>query len=197
MAERQASSGRVTWTLPNLLSLFRLLASPVLIALAGSGARGAFAVLLTCALLSDALDGWIARRWNLSSELGAKLDSLADNATYVAAFTGIFAFEAEALAPYWPELAALIACLALSTAAPILKFGRPGSYHLYLFKFAAVVQAVAILWLFYFGLSIALLYAAVGIGILACLEDIAATLLLKSPRSNLGSVFLLPGRAPE
>jgi cardiolipin synthase (CMP-forming) len=184
-------------SLPNLLSGFRLLAAPVLIALAFAEMRGAFAVLLTFALLSDALDGLIARRWNLVSEFGARLDSLADNATYAAAFLGMFAFEAEALAPYWPELAVFIAFLVLSTVAPLLKFGRPGSYHLLLFKCAAVVQALAVLALFYFGLNAALLYLAIGIGILACIEDIAATLLLIAPRSNLGSVFVLLGRVSE
>jgi len=177
--------------LPNLLSGFRLAAAPVLVGLALGGARGAFAGLLTVALLSDALDGWIARRWNLRTEFGARLDSAADTATYVAALVGVFAFEAAALAPHLPALYAFIAFLALSTLAPVLKFGRPGAYHLTLFKLTAVVQTVAILWLFYVDFNVPLFYLAMAVGILACLEDLAVTLLLEAPVADARSFFAL------
>jgi CDP-diacylglycerol--glycerol-3-phosphate 3-phosphatidyltransferase len=103
----------------------------------------------------------------------------------------VFAFESAAFAPHLPALYAFIALLALSTFAPVLKFGRPGSYHLYLFKLTAVVQAVAILWLFTVGFSVPLFYLAMGVGILACLEDLAVTLVLKVPVSDARSLFWL------
>ena len=69
------------WTLPNLLGLFRLAATPVLVALIllafpGSGLL-AF-VLFVPAALSDLFDGWLARARGQVTTLGAFLDLTAD-----------------------------------------------------------------------------------------------------------------------
>ncbi len=65
-------------TLPNLITLFRLLLVPLTIWLILAGAFGAAFVVFCIAGLSDAIDGYIARRFDLQSRLGAVLDPLAD-----------------------------------------------------------------------------------------------------------------------
>ena len=73
-------------TLPNLITLARLFAVPVVIALIGLGFwQGAFA-LFVAAGVSDAIDGFIARRFDLRSELGAYLDPAADKALLVSIY---------------------------------------------------------------------------------------------------------------
>lgn len=63
---------------PNALSLLRLaLVVPLLIALRVERMDIA-AILLVAALLTDLLDGAVARRWNLRTDLGRVLDPLAD-----------------------------------------------------------------------------------------------------------------------
>jgi CDP-diacylglycerol--glycerol-3-phosphate 3-phosphatidyltransferase len=63
---------------PNALSLLRLgIALPLLVALR-AGRLDVAALLLAVALLTDLLDGAVARRWNLRTELGRVLDPLAD-----------------------------------------------------------------------------------------------------------------------
>jgi CDP-diacylglycerol--glycerol-3-phosphate 3-phosphatidyltransferase/cardiolipin synthase len=69
------------WTIPNLLTLLRLLLIPVFVAifyLPMPWARPACAVVFTVAALTDWLDGWLARRWGQTSPLGAFLDPVAD-----------------------------------------------------------------------------------------------------------------------
>jgi cardiolipin synthase len=66
---------------PNILTLTRIAATPVIVALAASdGANGslAAAVLFAAAGLTDWLDGYLARRLNQMSKLGAMLDPIAD-----------------------------------------------------------------------------------------------------------------------
>ena len=69
------------WTLPNLLGLFRLLATPVLAALVlwpFPGAGLLALVLFVPTALSDQVDGWLARRRGQVTTLGAFLDLTAD-----------------------------------------------------------------------------------------------------------------------
>lgn len=69
------------WAAPNLLSLSRILAAPILYALVVSGGRFSFlaaALLFVLASITDTLDGEIARRRQLVSPLGVYLDTTAD-----------------------------------------------------------------------------------------------------------------------
>jgi cardiolipin synthase len=64
--------------LPNLLTTLRVLAAPVLAwALLTGNFALAFWIFLAAAL-TDALDGWIARRFQLTTPYGAVMDPLAD-----------------------------------------------------------------------------------------------------------------------
>src|SRR6058998_3491797 len=78
------------WTVPNLLSLLRLLGVPLFLWLAlGPQADGwAFAVLAFGGL-SDYADGKIARRFNQSSRLGAVLDPAADRLYILATISAL------------------------------------------------------------------------------------------------------------
>lgn len=72
-----------TWrvNLPNLISGFRIALVPVLIFLLrdpGPGASLAAAATFSVACWSDFLDGYVARRQGISTELGKFLDPLAD-----------------------------------------------------------------------------------------------------------------------
>ncbi|TBW36958.1 CDP-alcohol phosphatidyltransferase family protein [Siculibacillus lacustris] len=79
-------------TIPNMISLFRLVLVPVAIdALVAGRFDVAFWVFLIAGL-SDGVDGWIARCFDQRSELGAHLDPVADKALLVSIFVtlGIF-----------------------------------------------------------------------------------------------------------
>ena len=75
-------------TIPNFLSLFRLLLVPVYmtIYLNGSQPRDyiAAAVILAVSCLTDMIDGKIARKYNMGSKVGQLLDPIADKITQLA-----------------------------------------------------------------------------------------------------------------
>ena len=90
-------------TLPNVITLVRIALIPaVAYALATHAYRVALPVFLVAAL-SDAADGYIARRFGMTSRLGAALDPIADKLNMLAA-TVVLAWQG--LLPMW--LAALI-----------------------------------------------------------------------------------------
>jgi cardiolipin synthase len=73
-------------SLPNLITLGRILLVPIVVwAIASNQMEIAFAVFVVAGV-SDAVDGFLARRFNLRSELGALLDPLADKALLVSIF---------------------------------------------------------------------------------------------------------------
>ena len=69
------------WNIPNLLTLFRLFLIPVFILCFYSGADNArfwAAFVFWLAAITDALDGYLARRLQQSTPFGAFLDPVAD-----------------------------------------------------------------------------------------------------------------------
>lgn len=68
-------------TIPTALTLFRILLLPVMVIVFFApfhGANVAAAAIFVAAAITDWLDGWIARRWNMGSAFGEFLDPVAD-----------------------------------------------------------------------------------------------------------------------
>ncbi len=76
-------SGKV-WTIPNFMSMFRLLLVPFIIwAYVGLNNPTLTIILLAVSALTDVFDGVIARKFNMVSDLGKALDPFADKVTQV------------------------------------------------------------------------------------------------------------------
>lgn len=72
------------FTLPNILSILRLLMIPFIVWLAESGEYWwAFGMLLLSGA-TDVIDGWIARTFHLISNFGKAIDPIADKLTQIA-----------------------------------------------------------------------------------------------------------------
>src|SRR5688500_18484322 len=72
--------------LPNFICLVRIaLISPTIDSLYSGDYWTALALVFVCAV-SDGLDGWLAKRFNWTSQLGKMLDPLADKLLLVALF---------------------------------------------------------------------------------------------------------------
>lgn len=73
-------------SVPNFITIGRIVLTPAAIALIVERQWSAAFVLFAVAGLSDALDGWLARTYSLQSELGAILDPIADKALIVSMY---------------------------------------------------------------------------------------------------------------
>ena len=73
-------------TVPNLITIARLLGVPLIVWLMIADRFVEATVLFIVAAISDAADGFIAKRFNATSELGAYLDPIADKALLVSVF---------------------------------------------------------------------------------------------------------------
>ena len=73
-------------TIPNLITVVRLVLVPVAVDALLAGRHDVAFWVFLAAGVSDGIDGWIARRFDQRSELGAHLDPLADKALLVSIF---------------------------------------------------------------------------------------------------------------
>ncbi len=73
-------------TIPNLITIFRLILVPVVIVVIMQGRWSAAFILFVVAGVSDGVDGFIAKRFDMRSEFGAYIDPLADKALLVSIY---------------------------------------------------------------------------------------------------------------
>ena len=187
-----ASTARRAWRqVPNALSVGRIAAAPVLVALALYGQETAYAWLLLPALASDILDGLIARLFHLQSALGAKLDSYADLLVTLATLLGIWTFHPVVYLDHWPALAAFMGTGLLEYALAMLRYGRLSSFHTWSSKVAGTLLVVFVFVLFLDGFVPWLFYLAIGAAVLSSLEEYALLALLPAWRSNVRGLWVV------
>ena len=76
-------------SIPNLITLGRILLVPIVVWAIASGTMWIAFVLFVGAGVSDAVDGYLAKRFNMTTELGAYLDPLADKALIVSIYLSL------------------------------------------------------------------------------------------------------------
>ncbi len=179
----------IKWTIPNILSAYRLLTFPVLLIFALLHLEKLFATFLCINLLTDIADGYIARRFNMQTEVGAILDSTADFGTYILAIVGIYIFHYHLFTDNYLFIL-FIAVYVLSILVALLKYRRPVvGLHLYSAKIAGYAQGLFFLVLFTYGLQTALYYVAIGLGFYSLVEGIIINLHAKKAVLNAKTIW--------
>jgi len=173
---------------PNLLSAFRIACVPVLLLLAARGALTAFLVLFALGLLSDALDGPLARRLGQETAFGARLDQWGDFALWAAL----------PLAAWWlwPEIirreawyvALAVSCMLLPTAIAFLKYRAVPGYHTWSVKLGAIAMSIAVPLLLLFDIPWPFRVAAL-FQLVCAVDELGITLLSPECRNDVPSVF--------
>ncbi|MDF1833213.1 MAG: CDP-alcohol phosphatidyltransferase family protein [Porticoccaceae bacterium] len=174
--------------IPNGLSASRLVVVPVLLYLAYYGYGNAFLVLLAGSLLTDGLDGYLARRWNQTSEMGARLDSWGDLFTYMAMLLGLYLL--------WPDIFQqqkwffVLGCFTylVPTLTCLLKFHELPRYHTWSAKIAAILMAPAYYSLVLLDTSI-FFQGVIFFHIWVALEEVFITFTLNKNYYNVATVF--------
>ncbi|MFM7270137.1 MAG: CDP-alcohol phosphatidyltransferase family protein [Actinomycetes bacterium] len=168
-------------TVPNLISLVRLLCVPVFVWLLLGADRPLAAGLLLAVLgATDWVDGWIARRYDQGSAIGKVLDPVADRILLIAAAVVLLI---DGTVPWWVGLLVLareavisVAVLALAAAGArridvqwvgkagtlALMFALPGFLLVSITAGALHTVLVVVTWTFTVGGLLLSYWAAVG-----------------------------------
>jgi len=168
----------------NALTAARLVAAPTMIALAWAGERNMFLLALLVVFSTDVADGALARLSGQKTVFGAKFDSIADFVTYTAIAISVAIMWPELIATEYVAVVTLVASFVVPAIVGLAKFGRFTSYHTFLTKLAVGTFVIALFTALWSGLAWPLRCAALMASI-AALEEIAITLLLREPKSNV------------
>jgi cardiolipin synthase len=79
----------VRLSIPNLITLGRIILVPIVVWAITSGEMRVAFFLFVAAGISDAVDGFLAKRFHMTSELGALIDPLADKALIVSIYVAL------------------------------------------------------------------------------------------------------------
>ena len=96
---------KVVWNVPNILTLLRVLAAPLLAYFLMRTYYDYALYIFAAAALTDVLDGFVARHFNRATEFGAALDPLADK---LITLTCLLVLTFQALVPLWLTLAMVV-----------------------------------------------------------------------------------------
>jgi cardiolipin synthase (CMP-forming) len=86
---RRAGSRGKRLSIPNLITLGRIILVPIVVWAITSGEMRVAFFLFVAAGISDAVDGFVAKRFHMASELGAYIDPLADKALIVSIYVAL------------------------------------------------------------------------------------------------------------
>lgn len=121
------------WNMADTVTSVRMAASLILLILPLLSAW--FLAVYTLAGLTDALDGWVARKAGTASEFGARLDSIADLLFYGVLLLRLFPVLWQALpAMIWYAVAAVVLVRLVAYAVAAVKYHRFASLHTWLNK---------------------------------------------------------------
>ncbi len=177
--------------LPDALTALRLVLVPLLWAAALAGRSTLVGWGLLLAGLTDAADGFAARRLGSGgTAFGARFDSLADNLLLPSCAVWLWLLRPELLRAHPVLVGAWVAMFVLSIGAGWVRFRRFGNLHLYSAKLAAVVLYVFIVAaLLLPGRLDGLIVPAGVLGILAETEALLVVLTRREVDEHVGSIL--------
>lgn len=162
---------------PNLISATRLALMPAVLGAAVARERELFVGLIAFSLLTDAVDGYLARRLGAESEFGRKLDSAADYVTLFTGTTGIALLWPEVVRRELPWILTGVAAFLAVIVLGLVRLGRAPCYHTWASKTGAVLCPLTLIPLLNGGPAWPF-HAVILFLILTGLEEVAILLLL-------------------
>ena len=175
-------------SIPLALTIFRICSAPVLLWLAALGRERFFLWLGIAALLSDVLDGALARRLGASSETGRLLDSWADLLIALVSFAGATLLWPDTMREEAVYFALVLAALVIPNAWGLVRFRRLLGYHTLSAKSSGVFLAIGTVLLFT-GLTPVIFRLASFVELAVAAEYIAISLVLPEWTGEMKSVW--------
>jgi len=174
----------------NAITLYRLIAAPLLVFLLIYNRPDLFKWMIALSFFTDAIDGYLARKFKVSSIAGAKLDSIADDLTILVAMASVFVFKPVFLKEERYIFIFLFALLFIQTIYALVRYGKITSFHTYMAKIAAVLQGSFFILLFFLPEPVyPLFYIAAIVTGIELLEELLITHFLPAWETDVKGLY--------
>ncbi len=153
-------------------SFYRIFAVPILIVFIWLGERELFSWFMLISYATDAVDGYLARKLEITSARGSQLDSYGDQLTLIIALFGLLIFEYDFMRENFILILVAFIPYIIQMLIAFKKYGKATAFHTYLAKLSAIVQAAFVLWMLFFGPVYWLFYTMIILGVVETIEEI-------------------------
>lgn len=177
------------YNIADWVSFYRIASAPFLILLIILDQRSLFSWLLLVSYFTDTIDGFLARQLEISSARGSQLDSFGDQVTLVVGLVGLYFFENEFIIQNSILIGIAFLPYIVQMVIAFIKYRKATAFHTYLAKLSAMVQAVFILWLLFFGPVYWLFYVMIIIGLLETIEEIILIFLFDNWVTGVKGIY--------
>jgi len=176
------------FTIPNFISFIRILLAPGLLTAGMLIEPQWFLWMFAVSLLTDFLDGFLARLLNQQSKLGSQLDTIGDVLTGGVVIIGGSLIWPKVIQAEAYGFLAIIVMLAFSGIVTLVKYRHLPSYHTWTAKISTGIIGVGA-WFLFAGFTPWVFRVGLVVLILSAVEEIAITLILPGWRPNVPHVF--------
>ena len=183
---------KASYYMVNGITLYRIITAPLLLALIFLKHPDIFKWLLACSFFTDAIDGYLARKYKVTSLLGARLDSIGDDLTVFVGLVGIIMFHPEFIKREIIVVLALFGLFIIQVSFALIKYGKITTFHTYAAKVAAVSQGAFLILTFFLDQPVSgLFYLAALCTAYDLVEEIILVYLLPRWEANVKGLFWL------
>jgi cardiolipin synthase len=178
------------WYVINGITIYRIAAAPFLLILLFNGQVEMFKWLLGVSFFTDLIDGYLARKYKVTSVMGTRLDSIGDDLTVLVAVIGLFVLKTDFIKEQKLIFIGLLILFIIQVVYAFVRYGKMTGFHTYLAKTAALLQGVFLLLVFFTVKPfIPLFYAAAIITMLQLIEEIILVHLLPQWQANVKGLY--------
>jgi len=135
------------------------------------------------------IDGFLARKYKITSPRGSQLDSFGDQITLILGFLGLLVFEFDFIAENYVLIIIAFIPYIIQMLIAYTKFGKASAFHTYLAKLSALVQSIFILSSLFFYPNYALFYCMIILGFLETIEEIILIFMIKEWASDIKGIY--------
>jgi len=180
------------WYVINGITFYRIIAAPFLLVLLFAKQYEVFKWLLGLSFFTDLIDGYLARKFKVTSILGTKLDSIGDDLTVLVGLIALFVLKLEFMKQHIIIFIILLVLFLVQITYGFIRYKKMTNFHTYLAKTAALLQGVfLILVLFTEEPSLILFYVAAIVTMLELTEEIILIRLLPKWQANVKGIYWL------
>jgi phosphatidylglycerophosphate synthase len=170
-------------------SFYRIFAAPFLLFLIWYDEHFLFTWLLLISYLTDAIDGYLARKLKITSARGSQLDSIGDQVTLIIGLIGLFYFETNFIKTNLTLILIAFIPYIIQMVIAYSKYGKATAFHTYLAKLSAIMQSIFILWSLFFNPEYSLFYIMIGIGLLETIEEVILIFMYDNWASDVKGIY--------